>query len=304
MNATRVMVGTALGALLASGCMASGVTLDAASVPQGAMTSTAGGLGPISAVLGIEKYFPMQRTYTWTYAVTIAGATTTTAQEVTRIDSVSESAGTKTATYTSTRQDGETLLAQGTGTITQSGSLLTIAGDGGTELISLPLQSGKEWVSGTLTARSFAVERLTVQGKTYKDVMAIAYSKDGETKAVRWLAPDVGIVKQLARLSSDGEVVTLTSELKAAKVSAVTSVSLSPLSLALSRNATGSVSAQVRYDDGSLGREYTLSLADPGMATVTTAGLVTAGSATGSTVLTARSTQDSTKTATMSLIIN
>jgi len=302
---TRLLAGTALVALLATGCMSSVLTTssrDAAS--QGVPNSVAGGIAPISSVLGIEKYFPMQRTYTWTYQVTSVGSSTRTAQEVTRIDSVSDSGGTKTATYTTTRQEGSTLVAQSSGTMSLSSYQLTIAGDGGSETISLPMQSGKEWASGTLAARSYLVERLVVQGKTYKDVMAIAYTKDGETKAVRWFAPDVGIVKQVARITSNGEAVTVTSELTAAQVSAVTAVSLSPMSLTLSRNATATVSAQVRYDDGSIGREVTLSVADPGVATVTEGGLVTAGAATGTTVLTARSTQDSTKAATLSVIVN
>lgn len=288
-------------ALTVSSCVSPERT---ASMDAAISGSTASGLSPISSVLGIEKYFPLARTFTWTYRVTSAGATTETSQEVTRIDAVSEAGDTKTATYTTTRQSGETLLSQGTGTITQSPYQLTFAGDGGTEIISLPLQSGKEWASGTLTARSYLVERLTVLDKTYKDVMAIAYVKDGETRAVRWFAPDVGIVKQVARITVSQEPVTVTSELLSARVSAVTAVSLAPLGLSLAPHATASVTAQVRYDDGSVGREVALSVADPGVATVTADGLVTALGSAGSTVLTARSTQDSTKVATASIVVN
>lgn len=304
MNDPRRLVGAVLLSFSVSACASASFAPTSVSDSASGRSPTAGAVAPISSVLGIEKYFPLQRTYTWTYLVTSVGTSTRTGQEVTRIDAVSEASGTKAATYTTTRHEEGMLVAQGSGTMTLSSYQLTIAGDGGSEIISLPLQSGKEWASGTLMARSYLIERLVVQGKTYKDVMAIAYTKDGETKAVRWFAPNVGIVKQVARLTSNGEVVTVTSELTSAKVSAVTAVSLAPLSLTLNRNATASVSAQVSYDDGSVGRELTLSMADPGVATVTAAGLVTAGSATGSTVLTARSDQDSTKVATLSVVVN
>ncbi|HEY9764782.1 MAG TPA: Ig-like domain-containing protein [Chroococcales cyanobacterium] len=293
----RFLLGTSL---LISGCAN---ILNGPATMEGnqSLAKPAPANGPIDSVLGIDRYYPLDRTFTWTYRVTsLEEGKTTFAEDVTRIDSVSGSGSYKTATYTSSRRESGNLVAQGTGTISQNSSTLTISGGGGSETIVLPLTPGRTWTSGTLEGRCYSVGSLEVAGKTYKDVLAIAYTKDGETRAVRWMAPGVGVIKQLASIQMDGKKVEELSELLKAQVSAVTSVSMTPLSLSLSQGATASVRAQVFYDDGSIGREFSFSTRDPSVVTVNSEGLVR-GILPGNTILTALSSQDSTKAATISI---
>lgn len=289
-------------ALLLAGCDGpSRLPFGQADIPNsvGASTNLAAG-EPIGNVLGIDRYYPLERTYTWTYQVTITDPDGTKRSEdirdITRIESVS---GNKSAQYSSARWTNGQLTSQSTGTIEQTMVSLTISGGGGTETISLPLTNGKTWTSGTLEARCFTVGNLTVKGVSYQDVMAIAYTKDHETRAVRWFAPGVGIIRQAARVKSDGQEIEVLSELTKAQVSAVTMVSLAPASLDLTVGATASVNAQVFYDDGSIGRECTLASLDPGVATVNNG--VVRGIAAGTATLKAISAQDSTKAATISV---
>lgn len=257
----------------------------------------------LANLTAIDRYYPIKRTYTWTYQVTIKDASgNKTVSDVMRIESVSGDTIDKSATYTTTRKEGNTLLALENGTLTQTSTSLTISGDGGTEVINLPLTSGTNWISGGLDARCYSVGNLTVQGKAYQDVMAIAYTKDGETKAVRWLAPGIGIIKQLSRITVNGAATEVTSELQQAQLSAVTSVSLLPATVSLAVGATASLNAHVSYDDGSIGKEYTLVSADRNIAWINSSGYLE-GMGTGTTSVTAISQQDSSKFATMSVVI-
>lgn len=293
---------------LLAGCMTGIGTGRAASVLQsdGSVLATpypasiGNSLGTLTA---IDRYYPIKRTYTWTYRVTIKDSSgTKTVSDVMRIESVTGDSVNKQATYTTTRKEGSNLLALENGTLTQTSTTLTITGDGGTDVINLPLTSGTSWSSSGLEARCYSVGGLTVQGKAYQDVMAISYSKDGETKAVRWLAPGVGIVKQLTRITVNGAATEVTSELQQAQLSAVTSVSLLPATLSLPLNNTASINVNVYYDDGSVGKEYTLVVADPNIAEINASGYLV-GVASGSTSVTAIAQQDSSKFATMSVTV-
>lgn len=300
---TQLIYLISLGSML-SGCIAPG-SLSPASVQTTAAGSPNGAMTPISSVLGLERYYPLKRTFTWTYRVTQTGsASTKVTQNVTRIDTMTEAGGTKSATYLDTQSENGIITAIATGSILETSTSLTIAGSGGSETIALPLQAGRDWTSGVLSAHTFAVDVLTVQGRRYKDVIGISYTKDNEVRAVRWLAPGYGIVKQVAKIVQNGEPYTLTSELVSALLSSVTAVSLTPGTLTISRGATASVNAQVSFDDGSISREYEFSTSPEGFVSVAQNGVATAGQATGSVTLTARSTQDATKYATASLTVN
>lgn len=301
MRAREIMgLGTAIAVAAAvTGCL--GLPFPDGTSATSAMPQAAG-LSPIGATLDTDKYFPLQRTFKWVYGVTITTpAGTSSAEDTTQITSLTDT-GTQTASYTSTRTVGDTLVSQEQGTITKTSSQITLSGSGGTEILSLPFRNGADWTSGTLSAHSYAVESLTVGSKTYKDLIAVAYAKDSEIKAVRWFASGYGIVKQVSRLVQDGETVTVTSELKSAKLSAVTGVLLAPLGLNMTIGATASLVYQVTYDDGSTDKDLLISVASSSVATVANGTVTAVGP--GSTILTARSNQDPTKAATLSLSVN
>ncbi|MBM3270914.1 MAG: hypothetical protein FJZ01_25050 [Candidatus Sericytochromatia bacterium] len=257
-----------------------------------------------------DQYYPLQPFFSWTYAVQIvSNGATTSAEDVVRIESLS-SGGTRTGTLSIKRTIGGNLVFDGIGALQVSGTEVSISRDGPAEIIKLPLKAGNEWSSGTLKARSFKVARLVAGGKTYQDLIGISYSKDGEVVAVRYLAPGVGIVKQLTRGKADSAVVETHSELTSARIVAVAKVTLTPAaSFSLTPGATAAISAVVAMaEEGLYSQDLSFSSSNALIAAVvkgTSAptGLkatVTAIS-TGSATITAKSDQDPTKLATISV---
>lgn len=290
------------GLVLLTGCSGAYYT----ELSQTSSTKTAGSnsMAPVSALTDSDRYLPLKRTYTWVYQVTISTpATTSFAEDTTVIDTLSDLTSQKTAGYTSSRKIGGVLVSQDTGTITQSYSTLTFAGNGGSETISLPFRAGNTWTSGTFTARCYAIDRLQVGAKEFRDVMAIAYERDGEVRVLRYFALGYGIVKQVVKTTLNADTVTVVSELSSARVSTVTGVSIVPNALNLTVSGTAILTPRVQYEDGSADSALLLTVASQSVATVTALGVVTA-TGTGSTVLTARSTQDGTKAATLSITVN
>ncbi len=312
MMTLRNLLGAALLAILA-GCPAT--SLGTGKAPTTAIPDSlnlSGLPGPIDAATS-DRYYPLDRFFSWTYAVSIvSGGATTSAEDTVRIETLSAGT-TRSGTLSIKRFVGGTLVFDRPGTLSVSPTEISLSREGNAEIIKLPLKTGNEWTSGTLTARSLKVETLEVGAKTYSDLIGIAYSRDGEVVAVRWLAPGAGIVKQLTRSKADGAVVETTSELLSSKTVAVSKVTLSPAaSFSLTPTATAEISAIVAMaEDGLYSQDIAFSSSNTTIATVTKGASTPSGLkatvtaiGTGSVTITAKSDQDPTKLASLSVEVN
>lgn len=316
-NRSCVAVGLAASTLALfatlAGCAASG---ELASFGTGTRAGPSGDLSTVGTPVGLdslptERYFPLKRFFSWTYAVSIKSKTATaSAEDTLRVENLTGSSGLE-GKLSLKRTMGGTLVLDVAGTVSQASNAITINLADRVETIQLPLKAGAEWTSGTLKARSFKVDKLTVAGTTYTDLVGITYTRDGEVVAVRWLAPRKGIVKQLSRTKSDGSDIEVVSELTKAYTIGVAAISLSPTAtISLTPAATAGISALLAMEeDGLTSQEITFSSSNNAVASVAKSGTdatgrlkgTVTGVATGSAVITAKSDQDPTKVATVSV---
>ena len=308
------IMAAALATLAIAGCSAvrSGAFLGVPAPMSSDNVSTSGlpvGLDSVA----IERYFPLKRFFSWTYAVLIkAKDGTTEAQDTLRVETLAETSS-KSGTLSLKRSIGGTTVFEGEGTVNQSSNLISINLIDRVETIELPLRAGLEWTSGTLSARSFKVDKLVVAATTYRDLIGISYTRDGEVVAARWLAPRKGIVKQLQRTKSEAGDIEIISELVQAYTVGVAAISLSPTStISLTPAATAAATALITMDeDGLTSQEITFSSSNQSVATIAKGGsgvtglkAVVTAVATGSAIISARSDQDPTKIATVTVTVN
>ena len=131
--------------------------------------------------------------------------------------------------------------------------------------------------------------------------------------AARLLATRKCIVKQLHRTKSEAGDIEIISELVQAYTVGVAAISLSPTStISLTPAATAAATALITMDeDGLTSQEITFSSSNQSVATIAKGGsgvtglkAVVTAVATGSAIISARSDQDPTKIATVSVTVN